>query len=262
MDAIDRMHAATTANCSTECGDEARWVRRRSSRDVRLNPRPKVAVQAVDATSDVAQGLARVPVLSHTVAMNREDSSQTDEALMLEYAAGSAAAFDRLYARHRGGLYRYLLRQCKAASVAEELFQDVWMSIIRTRKAYAPNARFATYLYRIAHNRLVDHFRRSRHRPSLAGETDDAQGEDMLASLPADPRDQPDALLQSKVRLERFHAALAALPDVQREAFIMREEGGLSVEEIAAATGVNAETAKSRLRYAIAKLRRGLEGTR
>jgi RNA polymerase sigma-70 factor (ECF subfamily) len=83
-----------------------------------------------------------------------------------------------------------------------------------------------------------------------------------VTSIPADPREQPDALLQSKTRLDRFNTLLAALPDAQREAFVMREEGGLSVEEIAAATGVNAETAKSRLRYAIAKLRRGLEEMR
>lgn len=207
-------------------------------------------------------GIARGPALSHTLVMTREDTSQTDEALMLAYVAGNAEAFDRLYARHRGGLYRFLLRQCRATSVAEELFQDVWMSIIRTRKTYAPSARFATYLYRIAHNRLVDHFRRSSHRPTLMDDPDDDEGEDRVASLPADPREQPDALLQSKTQLERFHAVLAALPEVQREAFVMREEGGLSVEEIATATGVNVETAKSRLRYAIAKLRRGLEETR
>lgn len=207
-------------------------------------------------------GIARGHALSHTLVMTREDTSQTDEALMLAYAAGNAEAFDQLYARHRGGLYRFLLRQCRAASVAEELFQDVWMSIIRTRGKYAPSARFATYLYRIAHNRLVDHFRRSSHRPTLMDDPDDDEGEGLVASLPADPREQPDALLQSKTQLERFHAVLAALPEVQREAFVMREEGGLSVEEIATATGVNVETAKSRLRYAIAKLRRGLEETR
>jgi RNA polymerase sigma-70 factor (ECF subfamily) len=215
-----------------------------------------------ESTRGIDGGIAGPAGLSHTVAMIRGDMSQTDEALMLDYVAGSAAAFDRLYARHRGGLYRFILRQCKAAPVAEELFQDVWMSVIRTRKSYTPSARFATFLYRIAHNRLVDHFRRSIHRPSLADGSESDEGEDAVTSIPADPREQPDALLQSKTRLDRFHTLLAALPDAQREAFVMREEGGLSVEEIAAATGVNAETAKSRLRYAIAKLRRGLEEMR
>lgn len=135
------------------------------------------------------------------------------------------------------------------------------MSIVRSRATYEVTARFATYLYRIAHNRLVDHFRRSAHRPRVnEGNGDDE--DDPLAELPADPRDGPEAQLQSKATIERFHAVLSALPSEQREAFVMREEAGLSIEEIAAATGVNPETAKSRLRYALAKLRRGREDLR
>jgi RNA polymerase sigma-70 factor (ECF subfamily) len=193
--------------------------------------------------------------------MIREDSQQSDESLMLAYRAGDAGAFDLLYARHRGGLYRFLIRQCGAAAIAEELFQEVWMSVVRARRTYVVQARFTTYLYRIAHNRLVDHFRRSVHRPSVADEAGDGE-DDPVDALPADPREQPDAKLHTKIQIERFQALLAALPAEQREAFVMREEAGLSVDEIAAATGVNAETAKSRLRYAVAKLRRGLEELR
>lgn len=175
---------------------------------------------------------------------------------MLAYRSGDAGAFEELYARHRGGLYRFLLRQCGAAAIAEELFQDVWMNLIRARAGYTVQARFATYLYRIAHNRLIDHFRRSVHRPSVAAEDEE---NDPVEALPADPREQPEVRLETKAQIERFGELLAALPAEQRAAFVMREEAGLSVEEIAAATGVNAETAKSRLRYAVAKLRRGLE---
>jgi RNA polymerase sigma-70 factor (ECF subfamily) len=180
----------------------------------------------------------------------------SDEALMLAYRAGDGHAFQTLYARHRGGLYRFLLRQCGAAAIAEELFQDVWLNLIRARLRYAPEARFATYLYRIAHNRLIDHYRRTAHRPTLQGDDED---EDPVANLAADSRQEPDIRLQRKAQVERFMELLAGLPDAQREAFVMHEEGGLSVEEIARATGVNAETAKSRLRYALAKLRRGLQ---
>lgn len=190
--------------------------------------------------------------------MIADDIQRSDEALMLAYRGGDADAFDLLYARHRGGLYRFLLRQCGAAAIAEELFQEVWMSVVRARRTYVAQARFATYLYRIAHNRLVDHFRRSVHRPSVAGESGNDE-DDPVDALPADAREQPDAILHTKMQIERFQAVLAELPQEQREVFVMREEAGLSVEEIAAATGVNMETAKSRLRYAIAKLRRGLE---
>jgi len=225
-------------------------------------PRPDVRARAFNEDCDDApRDIARLVTLSHTAAMTAEDIQRSDEALMLAYCAGDVDAFDLLYARHRGGLYRFLLRQCGTAAIAEELFQEVWMSVVRARRTYVAQARFTTYLYRIAHNRLVDHFRRSVHRPSVAGESANDE-DDPVDALPADPREQPEALLLTKIQIERFQAVLAELPTEQREAFVMREEAGLSVEEIAAATGVNAETAKSRLRYAIAKLRRGLEELR
>ena len=82
-----------------------------------------------------------------------------DEDLMLAYAAGDATAFDALYARHKGGLYRYLMRQCGHAGIVDELFQDIWLSAVRARTTYVPSAKFTTWLYRIAHNRLIDHWR-------------------------------------------------------------------------------------------------------
>ncbi len=202
--------------------------------------------------SDLA---ARHPV-SHTATAMGEEAAKSDETLMSAFRSGDAGAFELLYSRHRGGLYRFLLRQCGVAAVAEELFQDVWMSLIRAKSRYVPQARFATYLYRIAHNKVIDHFRRSAHRPSLPDQgADDVDPTDLLV---ADPREQPDVRLETKAQIERFSVLLQALPHDQREAFVMREEGGLSLAEIAIATGVSEETAKSRLRYAVAKLRRGL----
>jgi len=187
--------------------------------------------------------------------MGGEDAL-SDEALMAAYCAGDPQAFDLLYSRHRGGLYRFLLRQSGAPALAEELFQDVWMGLIGARKRYVPQARFATFLYRIAHNRLVDHFRRSVHRHSIST----PEGElDPVELLQADPSEQPDVRFLARAQIEQFGKLLVTLPSEQREAFVMHEEAGLSVEEIAAATGVSPETAKSRLRYAIAKLRRGLK---
>jgi RNA polymerase sigma factor (sigma-70 family) len=83
-----------------------------------------------------------------------------DEELMLAYGGGDAGAFDTLYARHRGGLFRFVLRAVKDRGVAEELFQEVWVRVIESRSRYAPKARFTTWLYTIAHNLLVDHWRR------------------------------------------------------------------------------------------------------
>src|SRR5437762_10763275 len=90
-------------------------------------------------------------------------AATSDEDLMLAYGAGDAASFDALYARHKGGVYRYLLRQLRNAGTADELFQDVWMNAIRVRASYVPTARFTTWLYTLAHNRLVDHWRSNSH---------------------------------------------------------------------------------------------------
>jgi RNA polymerase sigma-70 factor (ECF subfamily) len=182
----------------------------------------------------------------------------SDEALMLAYRDGDAGAFDVLYARHRGGTYRYLLRQCRNAALAEELFQDVWMNLIRARASYTVQARFTTYLYRIAHNRLMDHFR--RHDSDVVSLDDDNA---VQIDEPEAPRSaDPVVSAESRAQVAQLMALLDGLPAEQREAFVLQQEGGLSVEEIAEATGVNRETAKSRLRYALVKLREGMQSWR
>lgn len=163
---------------------------------------------------------------------------------MLAYQHGDAGAFETLYKRHRGALYRFVLRSLHQRSAAEELFQEVWMRVIEARGRYAPQARFTTWLYTIAHNLLVDHWRKK-------GLTLVELNEDEIAAAPDNPARQAEA----RETLGRFLQALEALPHAQREAFLLHEEGGLTAAEIAAATGTNEEAAKSRLRYAMAKLK-------
>jgi RNA polymerase sigma-70 factor (ECF subfamily) len=180
-------------------------------------------------------------------------SPDSDEALMLRYAAGEAGAFDALYARHRGGVFRYLLHHCGNRAAAEEMFQDVWLNLVKSRAAYTPSARFASFLYRCAHNRLVDHYRAqgAAKELSLDGDEDDCLADTLVADPLMEPQHQ-HAAQETRVRLQ---AAIRALPPPQREAFLLQQESGLSLSEIAALTGVGAETVKSRLRYALAKLR-------
>jgi RNA polymerase sigma-70 factor (ECF subfamily) len=175
-------------------------------------------------------------------------SEAPDEQLMLAYRGGDAGAFEVLYSRHRARLFRFVLRSIKSRATAEELYQEVWMRVIEARATYKATARFTTWLYTIAHNRMVDHWRKS----GLALVALD--GEDV-------PANDPDPLqhAQGREALARFAAALEKLPPAQREAFLLHEEGGLTVAEIAAATGSNEEAAKSRLRYALAKLRAAVE---
>jgi len=187
----------------------------------------------------------------------------SDEDLMLAYGAGEAGAFDTLYARHKGGVYRYLLRQCRNAGIADELFQDVWMNAIRVRASYAPTARFTTWIYTLAHNRLVDHWR-ANGQMKVASIDDDENGDarDIVESIPAAANDEPEPRALSGELGAQLRDALNALPVEQRDAFLLQYEGGLSLAEIAELTGVGMETVKSRLRYATAKLRSALAPVR
>lgn len=168
---------------------------------------------------------------------------------MARYQRGDVAAFEQLFRRHRDPVYRYLLRGCSDRERAAELFQEVWTSVVRVRASWEPRARFTTWLYRLAHNRLVDDYR-------LARLPTDPLEEDLPVAAPE--YEQPESAVAGRERLARVLSAIAALPLEQREAFLLKEEGGLSLEQIADVTGVGRETVKSRLRYALAKLRQEL----
>lgn len=186
------------------------------------------------------------------------DVERSDEALMLAYRDGDAQAFEFLYQRHRSRLHRWLTHQCGSAGIAEELYQDIWLKVINARDGYEVSAKFTTWLFRIAHNRLVDHWRASGRAPTATGTADDEEADDPLDLVAGSPLDEP----QNDLERKRLGAALIreieALPAVQRETFLLAQETEMTLEEIASVTGVNRETAKSRMRYALAKLREGL----
>ena len=182
-------------------------------------------------------------------------AAEADVVLMLQYRDGDLRAFETLYARHRGPLYRYLLRHVRNAAAAADLFQEVWSRVIATRARYEPRAKFATYLFHIAHNCAVDHHRRSGAGRSHAAPLD-AQFACPEPEVPEHER--PDRLAEYAERQLALLAAFAALPPEQREAFLLHEESGLGIEDIARVTSVGPETAKSRLRYAVRKLKKSL----
>lgn len=183
---------------------------------------------------------------------------RTDEGLMLAYKDGDAAAFEVLYGRWRRPLFRYVAHQCGQNGASDELYQDIWLRVVNARLQYEASARFATWLFRIAHNRLVDHWRATKRMPVVDIDgADDGDG-DPLATLPGPDDERPERIVERKALAEQIVAAVQSLPDAQREAFLLSEEGDMSLEEIAALTGVGRETVKSRLRYALGKLRQEL----
>ena len=186
------------------------------------------------------------------------EAAPTDEMLMQAYAAGDVRAFDTLYDRNTLAVWRYVHRSVGSAALADDLVQDVWFNVIRQAPKYQPRARFRTWLFTLAHHRLVDHWRTAHPHASLDAATED--GASLADTLAADSGFGPLRQLQSREKAQALLDALAALPPAQREAFLLQAEGAMSLSEIAAATGVPMETAKSRLRYARATLRQTLEG--
>lgn len=179
--------------------------------------------------------------------------ARSDEELMLAYAGGDLIAFETLYRRHRGTLYRFLLRSLRQRADADELFQETWSRAIAARERYRPEAKFTTWLLQIAHNLVVDRFR--RRRPQASPE----ETETVLRNLDAPDGSRPDHVLSEFEQRRRLQLALEDLPEEQRVAFLLRMENGLGLEEIAEVTGAGRETVKSRLRYAFARIRARFE---
>ena len=201
-------------------------------------------------TPETPTRFARASATRRVVTMSDDEDAQ----LMLAYARGELGAFESLYSRHRGALYRYLMRQARDPDITNDLFQEVWSRVIVNRARYEPRAKFRTFLFTLAHNCFIDHCRRTKARPAGTN-VEDADAADLL---PASDDSRPDTQLERDESSARYRAALATLPPEQGDVYLLHEESDLSLEEIARVTGVGAETAKSRLRYAVGKLKAAL----
>jgi RNA polymerase sigma factor (sigma-70 family) len=180
----------------------------------------------------------------------------SDEALMLRYCDGDLPAFKELYRRHSRGLYGFLAWRSPRREWIDEIAQDSWASLHHARSRYQPQASFRTYLYQIARNRLIDLLRKKQEL--LGGDFGmDSEGGSMFEHLAdaAQGQASPESALESKQRAADLHAAIRALPAEQREALVLQQFNGMTLEEIAELCAVPVETVKSRLRYAMHKLR-------
>jgi RNA polymerase sigma-70 factor (ECF subfamily) len=182
----------------------------------------------------------------------------TDEALMLQYQRGQVRAFEILLTRHRKAVYNFILRYVGSRETAEDLLQETFLRVVRSADGYQKQAKFTTWLFTIARNLCVDQSRRQKHRkaqsldaPLQAGET---QGSTLLDVIPGQNMAQDRAVGNQRLH-ESLQRAIARLGDEQREVFLMREFLDLPFKEIAAIVGVPENTVKSRMRYALEKLR-------
>lgn len=201
-----------------------------------------------------------VAAATHGAAIiGRVDGARSDEALMAAYQSGDARSFAQLFERHERPVFRFLLRSLGDAAAADDLLQEVWLAVVRNAVNYVPRAKFTTWLFTIARSKLVDHWRAATPMVSLDEEAANDPDEALVDRLAAAPHAQPEIQALSRAQARAFMDAVQALPAPQREAFLLHAEADMTVEEVATATGVGFETAKSRLRYALARLRAAME---
>ena len=183
---------------------------------------------------------------------------RSDEDLLADYQQGDPGAFEALLRRHRAPLFTFLVRMLGDREKAEDLAQETFLRIVKGAQAWERRARFQTWLFTIARNLCVDHARRDRFRRA---DSLDAQGPDGEAPLgdgvPGREIDPGRGAESARLR-PLLQQALLALPPDQREVFVLREQAGLPFREIAEMVGVNENTVKSRMRYALLALRKSL----
>ena len=185
------------------------------------------------------------------------DSQEPDEELMLRYARGDGTAFEILFRRHQTRVYSFIWRFMGVGSQAEDLFQEVFLRVIRNRKTYRSSARFTTWLYAVTRSVCIDAMRKQKRRAHSASLQDSQGNEPAAPGLQVVEETQRDGVFQAEVggAIERL---IGRLPPQQREVLLMRERLNLPFNEIARITGCTVGTVKSRMRYALQALRKGL----
>jgi RNA polymerase sigma-70 factor (ECF subfamily) len=184
----------------------------------------------------------------------------TDEQLMLAFKTGDARAFSTLVSRHRGPVYNFIFRYVGHRQRAEDVLQETWMKVVRGSGQWQPTAKFTTWVYTIARNLCVDSARKESFRQADSldapvGANDERTRGELVTDEAMQVPDRAAHNVRVRPLIER---ALSSLPDEQREVFLLREYQGIGFKEIAEVTGVNENTVKSRMRYALEGLRKRL----
>jgi RNA polymerase sigma-70 factor, ECF subfamily len=183
---------------------------------------------------------------------------RTDEELLAAYQQGDPGAFEALLRRYRAPLFTFLLRMLGDRERAEDLAQETFLRIVKGASDWEHRARFQTWLFTIARNLCVDQSRRDRFRRADSLDAEGRDGEPpMVESVPGAGIDPERGAASARIR-PLLQEALLSLPAEQREVFILREQAGVPFREIAEMIGVNENTVKSRMRYALEALRKAL----
>jgi RNA polymerase sigma-70 factor, ECF subfamily len=187
---------------------------------------------------------------------------EADEALMLRYQQGDVRAFEILLTRHRKPVFNFILRFVGVRAAAEDLLQETFLRVIKGAENYKQQAKFTTWLYTIARNLCVDRSRRQKHRKAQSLDAPLSRGEEnsgtLLDVVQGDEMASDRQAVSRQLHL-KLHDAIAVLSEEQREVFLMREFLDMPFKQIAEVVGVPENTVKSRMRYALEKLRLELD---
>lgn len=209
--------------------------------------------------ADAASRVTARPA-SEAGAVTKSSDARTDEELMTAYKAGDPAAFRALVERHNGPVYRFCLRALRSPEAAADAAQEVFLRVVKNAAGWQPKAKFTTWVYTIARNHCIDEARKGRFRKTESlNETTgkDGEGEERIERVPTSVPGGDEVAHGTRLR-KAIDAALATLPEEQREVFLLREVSGLPFKEIADAVGVGENTVKSRMRYALGALKNAL----
>ncbi len=181
---------------------------------------------------------------------------------MLAFKSGDARAFATLVQRHRGPVYNFILRYVGHRQRAEDVLQETWLKVVRNSSEWQPKARFTTWVYTIARNLCVDSARKESFRKAESldapASLEEGDGRTVGEQVADDVAQGPDRAAHNVRLRPMIEKALESLPVEQREVFLLREYQGIGFKEIAEVTGVNENTVKSRMRYALEGLRKRL----
>ncbi len=202
--------------------------------------------------------ITRQPGAEMTVA----DISLTDEDLMKQYLSGDDGAFEAVYRRRREGLRRFFARQCGSPAVGDELAHETWFKLVRACRSgqYTAEAKFTTYLYKLAKNQLIDWYRKNKNYETVDFDETVVGDEEVLDTFNIDIAN-PEEIYGDKQKAQILMRAIDELSDVQKATLLMHLEGDMSYEEIAEVMNTNRETVKTRLRYARQHLKNKVLGT-
>jgi len=188
--------------------------------------------------------------------LNNQDQQKQDQCLMLAYAKGDAGAFDQLYGKHKQAVFRFFIRQNLSNAIAEELCHDTWLKLINNRENYQVTALFSTFLFTIARRIAIDY---SQNKSvTLERQQADNKSEGDISQLAKSEVAAQEHATDNQTLAEALKQQIASLPFEQREVFLLKQEAGFSLEDIAQITAQNKEKVKSSWRYALQKMRKGL----